>query len=85
MSKKHVPPPAANAAEPVAMPSHSVRPGSLKCTCGSITPGKMCRPVASISSFAIPVMSPISTIFPSVMAREATATESLADARGRCG
>ena len=32
MSKNSVPPPAASARLPVAAPSHSVRPGSLKCT-----------------------------------------------------
>ena len=54
MSKKHVPPPAAKAAVPVSKPSHSARPGSLKCTCGSTTPGKTWRPVASISVAASP-------------------------------
>jgi hypothetical protein len=40
MSKNVVVPPAAQAREPVAMPSQSARPGSLKCTCASITPGE---------------------------------------------
>jgi hypothetical protein len=40
MSKKQVPPPAASASEPWASPSHSVRPGSLKCTWASTMPGK---------------------------------------------
>ena len=31
MSKNSVPPPAARARLPVAAPSHSTRPGSLKC------------------------------------------------------
>ena len=44
MSKKHVPPPAASAAEPVAAPSHSARPGSLKWTWTSISPGKHVQP-----------------------------------------
>ncbi len=52
MSKTVVVPPAAAAREPVAKPSHSVRPGSLKWTCASITPGKMVKPVASISCAA---------------------------------
>ena len=41
MSKIVVVPPAAAAREPVANPSQSVRPGSLKWTCESITPGKI--------------------------------------------
>ena len=32
ISKNNVPPPAVNALLPVSAPSHSVRPGSLKCT-----------------------------------------------------
>ena len=39
ISKNIVPPPAASAAEPVAIPSQSARPGSLKCTCASRMPG----------------------------------------------
>ena len=58
MSKKHVPPPAAKAAVPVSNPSHSARPGSLKCTCGSTTPGKTWSPVASISVVASPEARP---------------------------
>ena len=65
MSKNVVVPPAAQAREPVAMPSHSARPGSLKCTCASITPGSTCRPVASISSRASLRRRP--AIFPSAM------------------
>ena len=49
MSKNAVKPPAASAAVPVSRPSQCVRPGSLKCTCGSRPPGKTCRPVASSS------------------------------------
>src|SRR5688572_26996503 len=56
MSKKQVPPPAASADEPVSKPSQSVRPGSLKWTWWSMRPGNRCRPVASISSRAWPVM-----------------------------
>ena len=52
MSKNAVKPPAASAALPVASPSQSVRPGSLKWTCGSSAAGKTCRPPASISSRA---------------------------------
>ena len=40
MSKNSVPPPAASARLPVAAPSHSVRPGSLKCRCTSINAGQ---------------------------------------------
>ena len=50
MSKNTVPPPAASARLPVAAPSHSVRPGSLKCTCTSMTPENTRSPAASISS-----------------------------------
>ena len=52
MSKNAVKPPAASAALPVVSPSQCVRPGSLKCTCGSSPPGRTCRPRASISSRA---------------------------------
>ena len=44
MSKNAVKPPAASAALPVSRPSQWVRPGSLKCTCGSRPPGSTCRP-----------------------------------------
>ena len=44
MSKNSVPPPAASAPLPVAAPSHSVRPGSLKCTCTSMRPGSTNSP-----------------------------------------
>ena len=37
-------------AVPVAKPSQSARPGSLKCTWASIAPGSTCSPRASISS-----------------------------------
>ena len=49
MSKNSVPPAAANARLPVSAPSHSVRPGSLKCTWTSMTPGRMANVRASIS------------------------------------
>ena len=52
MSTKHVPPPAATARLPDAKPSQSVRPGSLKWTCASTTPGRTWSPLASISSAA---------------------------------
>ena len=52
MSKNSVPPPAASARLPVAAPSQSVRPGSLKCRWTSIRPGRMVSPRASISCFA---------------------------------
>ena len=52
MSMKHVPPPATSAAEPVGTPSQEARPGSLKCTWASSTPGNTCRPRASIVSRA---------------------------------
>ena len=46
ISMHAVMPPTASAAVPVAMPSQSVRPGSLRCTCGSTPPGSTCSPVA---------------------------------------
>src|SRR3954451_24982993 len=49
-----VAPPAASARVPVAQPSQSVRPGSLKCTWASITPGSRCSERASISARAGP-------------------------------
>ena len=52
MSKNAVKPPAASAALPVSSPSQCVRPGSLKCTCGSSPPGNTCSPRASSSSRA---------------------------------
>ncbi|EEQ36763.1 hypothetical protein CLUG_00887 [Clavispora lusitaniae ATCC 42720] len=41
MSTTVVTPPAAAACVPEAKPSHSVRPGSFKCTCASTKPGMM--------------------------------------------
>jgi hypothetical protein len=52
MSTAVVVPPAASARVPVSKPSHAVRPGSLRWTWASTTPGRTCRPVASISSRA---------------------------------
>ena len=54
ISMQAVAPPAASARVPVAQPSQSVRPGSLKCTCASITPGRRWSERASISSRAGP-------------------------------
>ena len=50
ISTQAVAPPAASAAVPVAQPSQSARPGSLKCTWASIAPGSTCSPRASTSS-----------------------------------
>ena len=47
ISSTVVTPPAAAAAVPVAKPSHSVRPGSLRCTCESTSPGISTRSSAS--------------------------------------
>ena len=58
ISKNVVPPPAASARLPVAAPSHSVRPGSLKCRWTSMMPGRMSSPLASISSRAPPISGP---------------------------
>jgi hypothetical protein len=69
MSTNSVPPPAANAVEPVANPSQSARPGSLKWTCGSTTPGSTWQPAASIVSTAGPAISgATSAIRPSAIA-----------------
>ena len=65
MSKKVVVPPAAHAREPVSMPSQSARPGSLKCTCASMTPGSASQPPASILSRAEPSVN--AAIRPSTM------------------
>src|SRR5207302_1952826 len=45
-----VTPPAAALILPVSKPSQCVRPGSLKCTCGSMHPGRTSRFLASITS-----------------------------------
>src|SRR5262245_621954 len=51
------------------MPSQSVRPGSLKWTCGSMPPGKTCSPPASISvSAVICRCGPMAAIRPSMTA-----------------
>ena len=47
MSITVVTPPAAAARVPVSKPSHSVRPGSLMCTCVSTRPGSSTSPSAS--------------------------------------
>src|SRR5215471_3324271 len=68
MSTTQVVPPAEAASLPVAKPSQSVRPGSLKCTCTSTQPGRTCRPCASISSRADPPRrASTATIEPSTM------------------
>ena len=71
MSKNSVPPPAASARLPVAAPSHSVRPGSLKCRCTSMTPGNTRSPSASISSRPPGASTDTSLIAPSSIARSA--------------
>ncbi len=66
MSTTHVVPPAAAAAVPLAQPSQSARPGSLKCTCASTAPGRTRSPVAStVSVAASPSSAPVATILPS--------------------
>ena len=66
MSTAVVAPPAASAAVPVAKPSQSARPGSLRCTCASTTPGSSSSPRASISSLPPPSSSgPTAAITPS--------------------
>ena len=73
MSTNVVPPPAASARLPVAAPSHSVRPGSLKCTCTSTTPGKTSRPRSVDLARALqPDRGPTSTIRPPSTARSAS-------------
>src|SRR5580658_9023798 len=64
MSMKVAPPPAASARLPLAAPSQSVRPGSLKWTWQSRTAGKIVRPRASISSGAPGMPLPISVMAP---------------------
>src|SRR5450432_3159984 len=76
MSKKVAPPPAASAWLPVAAPSHSARPGWLKCTWTSISPGSTVRPRASISSPLPGNSRAISTMRPSSTARSAAMTPS---------
>ena len=44
ISNTAVTPPITALSEPVSRSSLWVRPGSRKCTCVSITPGRMCRP-----------------------------------------
>ena len=52
MSTTVVTPPAAAAAVAEAKPSHSVRPGSLMCTCESTRPGSRTQSSAMVSSAA---------------------------------
>ena len=47
ISNSVVMPPAAAAAVPEAKSSRASPPGCRVCTCGSITPGRMCRPLAT--------------------------------------
>ena len=66
-----------HAREPLAIPSQSVRPGSSKWTCASMTPGKTCRPVASIERAAGPARSgPSATMRPSLIATSPVTTPS---------
>ena len=74
MSTPHVKPPAASARVPLPQPSQAARPGSLKCTCASIRPGRMSRPRASMTSCASSPSTPGSSraaITPSATARSA--------------
>ena len=50
ISNTAVTPPITAASEPVSRSSLCSAPGSRKCTCVSMTPGRMVRPVASIAS-----------------------------------
>ena len=52
MSTPQVKPPAASARVPLPQPSQAARPGSLKCTCASISPGRTSSPRASMISRA---------------------------------
>ena len=52
ISNTAVTPPITALREPVSRSSLWVRPGSRKCTWVSITPGRMCRPLQSITSAA---------------------------------
>mmetsp|Transcript_27935 Transcript_27935/g.61326 ORF Transcript_27935/g.61326 Transcript_27935/m.61326 type:complete len:248 (-) Transcript_27935:299-1042(-) len=61
MSTAVVMPPIAAAAVPLAMPSHSTRPGSLKCTWTSITPGETTRSLKCRT--CVPVMEASLSIF----------------------
>jgi hypothetical protein len=76
MSKNSAPPPAASARLPVAAPSHSVRPGSLKCTWTSMTAGSATSPVALI--VVRPSSSgPMSTMVPPSIAMSACCVPSV--------
>ena len=69
ISKTAVTPPIAALREPVSRSSLCVSPGSRKCTCVSITPGRMCSPLQSITSAAEPgANEPIAATRPLVTA-----------------
>ncbi len=70
ISKTQVTPPSTAAREPVSRSSLWSSPGSRKCTCESITPGRMCSPVQSTTSPAeARERSPSAMILPPVMPR----------------
>ena len=70
ISTTQVMPPEIAAREPVPKSSLWVKPGSRKCTWASISPGRMCFPLASISRVPSGSESfvPMATNFPSLMA-----------------
>ena len=76
MSKKSVPPPAASARLPVAAPSHSARPGSLKCRWTSIRPGKHAVRARRFLQRAPGSSGPIAAILPSSIAMSARSVAS---------
>ena len=77
ISNTAVTPPMTALREPVSRSSLWVRPGSRKCTCVSITPGRMCRPLQSITSAAEACpREPIAAMRPSAMAMSRTPSPS---------
>src|SRR5438128_956159 len=69
ISNTAVTPPITALRDPVSRSSLWVRPGSRKCTCVSITPGRTCRPLQSMVSPAdAPPSEPSAAIRPSFSA-----------------
>src|SRR5574341_448 len=68
ISRTAVTPPAAAPRVPASQPSQSARPGSLKCTWASTTPGRTTSPVASMTSSSSRTSVPIAEITPSLTA-----------------
>src|SRR5258708_3999500 len=67
ISNTAVTPPSTAAGEPVSRSSFWVSPGSRKCTWVSMTPGRTCRPLASITAPPVArARSPIAAIRPPV-------------------